>query len=98
MSISFFASDASSKGLSFPVQGPRAAYVGNMQDAKNLLPVAITDLGLGLPALDTGGRDDGIRQDLFHMLHRIFKKISTDPSFHSVAGRMQAVLKLSARS
>ena len=58
----------------------------NVQNAKNLLPVALTDLGHGLPELETGGQDDGMRQDLFHMMHRISQKIPTDSAFKSTAG------------
>ena len=58
-----------------------------MCNAKNLLPVALTNLGEGLPALPIGGEDDGIRQDIFHMSHhRIAQKISSNPEFKSAAG------------
>ena len=57
-----------------------------MQNAKNLLPVALTDLGEGLPALPSGREDDGIRQETFHMSYRIAQKIPPDPEFKNVAG------------
>jgi hypothetical protein len=63
----------------FRLQGPRIAYVDNIQAAKNLVPAALPDLGAGLPPQDNGMRDDGMKQDLFHMVSRWTDKMPTDP-------------------
>ena len=68
------------------MQGPRLAFVDNVQSAKNLLPAVLPDLGKDLPVLDNGAADDGVRQDLFHMLHRIFDLIPPAPGLKASAG------------
>ena len=50
-------------------------YLDNMVAGGPKSREAVPSLGEGLPLLEDGSLDSGVRQDLFHLLDRIFSTI-----------------------
>lgn len=52
-----------------------------------MVKAVLPDLGKDLPILADGSRDKGLRQDIFHLQHRITKLLPTMSSMKAVAGK-----------
>ena len=50
-------------------------------------------LGQGLPALENGERDHGLRQDIFHLDKRIFTLLPSEPGLADAAGQSLKALQ-----
>ena len=65
-------------------------YLDNKLAGSKLCCAAIPSLGEGLAPLENGSADDGVRQDIFHLLDRVF---STVPN-HAGMQDLKSVFKI----